>query len=76
MEVRSQVVLTEFQSSENGRITCKISTVPRAACSRAVHDREVAHKRYLSLPSPESHALYISAQNHAKSFFNLPNTPS
>ena len=37
------------------------------ACSRAIHDREVAHKRYLSLPSPESHALYISARNHAKS---------
>ncbi|MPC11033.1 hypothetical protein E2C01_003686 [Portunus trituberculatus] len=41
------------------------------ACSRAVHDREVAHKRYLSLPSPESHALYISARNHAKSVLKL-----
>ncbi|MPC51801.1 hypothetical protein E2C01_045655 [Portunus trituberculatus] len=28
---------------------------------------EVAHKKYLSLPSPESHALYISARNHAES---------
>ena len=37
-----------------------------AACSRAIHDREAAHKWYLSLPSPESHALYISARNHAK----------
>ena len=41
------------------------------ACSRAIHDREVAHKRYLSLPSPESHALYISARNHAKSVLQL-----
>ena len=36
-------------------------------CSRAIHDREVAHKRYLSLPSPDSHAQYISAANNAKS---------
>ncbi|MPC68275.1 hypothetical protein E2C01_062473 [Portunus trituberculatus] len=28
-------------------------------------------KRYLSLPSPESCALYISAQNHAKSILKL-----
>ncbi|MPC17315.1 hypothetical protein E2C01_010166 [Portunus trituberculatus] len=41
------------------------------ACSRAIHDREVAYKRYLSLPSPESHALYISARNHAKSVLQL-----
>ena len=27
------------------------------ACSRVIYDREVAQKRYLSLPSPESHAL-------------------
>ena len=39
------------------------------ACSRAIH--EVAHKRYLSLPSPESHALYISARNHVKSVLQL-----
>ncbi|MPC69949.1 hypothetical protein E2C01_064183 [Portunus trituberculatus] len=41
------------------------------ACSRAIHDREVANKWYLSLPSPESHALYISARNHAKSVLQL-----
>ena len=45
------------------------------ACSRAIHDREVAHNRYLSIPSPESHVLYISARNHASLFFNLPKTP-
>ena len=45
------------------------------ACFRAVHDRERwPTKRFLSLPSPESHALYISAQNHAKSVFYLPMT--
>ncbi|MPC80046.1 hypothetical protein E2C01_074610 [Portunus trituberculatus] len=43
---------------------------PCIACSRAIRDREVAHKRYLSLPSP-SHTLYISAQNHAKSVLQL-----
>ena len=31
----------------------------------------MAHKRYLSLPSSESHALYISARNHAKSVLQL-----
>ena len=36
------------------------------ACSRAIHDREVVHKRYSSLPSPESHA-----RNHAKSVLQL-----
>ena len=41
------------------------------ACSRAIHDREVAHKRYLSLPSPDTLALYISARNHAKSVLHL-----
>ncbi len=41
------------------------------ACSRAINDREVAHKRYLNFPSPESHALYISARNHAKSVLQL-----
>ena len=40
------------------------------ACSRVIHNRKVVHKRYLSLPSPESHALYICARNHAKLFFN------
>ena len=28
-------------------------------CSRAVNDREAAHKRYRSHPSAEIHALYI-----------------
>ena len=41
------------------------------ACSRAIYDKEVALKRYLSLPAPESHALYISARNHAKSVLQL-----
>ncbi|MPC47400.1 hypothetical protein E2C01_041145 [Portunus trituberculatus] len=36
-----------------------------------MQDREVAHKNYLSLPSPESHTLYISARNHAKSVLQL-----
>ncbi|MPC87602.1 hypothetical protein E2C01_082468 [Portunus trituberculatus] len=31
----------------------------------------VAHKMYLTLSSPESHALYISARNHAKSVLQL-----
>ena len=30
-----------------------------------------AHKRYLSLPSPESHKFYISSQNHGKSVLQL-----
>ena len=41
------------------------------ACSRAIKDREVAHKRYLSLPSPTNHNLYISARNRAKSTLRL-----
>ncbi|MPC16739.1 hypothetical protein E2C01_009572 [Portunus trituberculatus] len=41
------------------------------ACYHAIHNREVAHKRYLSLKSPESHALYIFARNHAKSVLQL-----
>ena len=41
------------------------------ACSRAIHDREVAHKQYLSLPSPDTHAFYISDRNHAKSILQL-----
>ena len=32
---------------------------------------EAAHKRYRSHPSGESHALYISARNHAKSILQL-----
>ena len=47
----------------------KTRTTVITACSHAIRDREVAHKRYLSLPSPESHALYISARNHAKNSF-------
>ena len=42
-----------------------------SACSRAVIGREAAHKRYRSHPSPESHALYISARNQAKSVLQL-----
>ena len=42
-----------------------------SACSRAINDREVAHKRYRSNPSPETHALYISARNHTKSVLQL-----
>ncbi|MPC12807.1 hypothetical protein E2C01_005518 [Portunus trituberculatus] len=42
-----------------------------SACYRAIHDREVAHKRYLSHPSLESHSLYISGQNHAKFVLQL-----
>ncbi|MPC41145.1 hypothetical protein E2C01_034730 [Portunus trituberculatus] len=47
-----------------------------SACSRAIHDKEAPHKMNLSLPSPESHALYISAGIKPSLFFNLPNTPS
>ena len=42
-----------------------------SACSRAVNDREAAHKRYRSHSSAETHALYISASNHAKSILQL-----
>ena len=35
-------------------------------CSYDIHDKEVAHKMYLILQSPESYTLYISANNHAK----------
>ena len=38
-----------------------------SARSRAVNDREAAHKRYYSHPSAETHALYISVRKHAKS---------
>ena len=37
-----------------------------SACSRAVNDREAAHKRNRTHPSAEIHALYIYARNHAK----------
>ena len=42
-----------------------------SACSRAVNDRVIAHKRYRSYPSAECHALYISARSHAKSILQL-----
>ena len=42
-----------------------------SACSHAINDRETAHKRYHSHPSAETHALYISAYNHAKSILQL-----
>ena len=35
--------------------------------SLPLHKREVAHKRYLILPSLESLALHLSTQNHAQS---------
>ena len=41
------------------------------ACSRAIHDREVAHERYLSL------IRFIFLPRIMPSlFYNLPNTPS
>ena len=42
-----------------------------STCSRAVKDRETAHKWYRSHPSAETHDLYISARNHAKSILQL-----
>ena len=42
-----------------------------SASSRAVKDWETAHRRYRSHPSAETHALYISARNHAKSILQL-----
>ena len=41
------------------------------ACSRAVKDREAAHKRYRSHSSAETRFLHISACNHAKSILQL-----
>ena len=41
------------------------------ACSRAVNDREVAHKRYQSLQTNANYELYISARNRAKSILRL-----
>ncbi len=40
-------------------------------CSRAVQDREAAHKRYQSLRTPANHDPYISAWNCAKSILQL-----
>ena len=42
-----------------------------SACSRAVKDKEAAHKEYHSHPSAETLALYIPARNHAKSVRQL-----
>ena len=42
-----------------------------SACSRAVKNREAAHKRYRSHPSAETYALYMSARNHAKFILQL-----
>ena len=39
------------------------------ACSRAIHDREMAYLSYLSLPSTDYHAFCISFRDHAKSAF-------
>ena len=41
------------------------------AFSRAVNDREAAHNWYRSHPSAETHAIYISGRNHAKSILQL-----
>ncbi len=41
------------------------------ACSRAVQDREAAHRRYQTHRNPADHDLYISARNRAKSIFQL-----
>ena len=42
-----------------------------SACSRAVKNREAAHKQYRSHPSAETYALYISARKYAKSILQL-----
>ncbi len=41
------------------------------ACSRAVKDREAAHKKYQCLQTNINHELYISARNRAKSTLRL-----
>ena len=47
------------------------------ACSHAIHDREVAHKRYLSLLSPESHALlYFCPKSCQVCFSTFQKIPS
>ena len=42
-----------------------------SACSRAIKDREAAHKRYRSHPSVATYSFYMSARNHAKSIIQL-----
>ena len=46
------------------------------ACSRAVKDREAAHKRHRSHPSVEINSRYIYARNQSKSFLQLTKTLS
>ncbi|MPC54357.1 hypothetical protein E2C01_048268 [Portunus trituberculatus] len=43
----------------------------KTACSCTLHEKEFAYKWYLSLLSPEYHALYISARNHTKSILQF-----
>lgn len=40
-----------------------------SVCSGVIYDKEVAHKQYLSLPSSETHVLYISVQINAEIIF-------
>ena len=42
-----------------------------SACPRDVKAREAAHKGYRSHPSAETHALYISSRNQAKSILKI-----
>ena len=42
-----------------------------STCSRAVKDIKTVLKRYRSHPPAETHALYITANKHAKSIFQL-----
>ncbi len=45
-------------------------------CSHAIKDREIDYKRYMSPSTPETHTLYISARNCAKSILRLTKTLS
>ena len=56
-----------FSQPKSSRPWCNL------ACYYGIflHDREVAHKGYISLPSLESRVLYISAWNHAKSVLQI-----
>ncbi len=51
-----EVIIPHTLSTPNAKITWF-----NHACSRAIKDREVAFRRYQSLPAPDNHALYISA---------------
>ena len=46
------------------------------ACSRAIYNREVTHKRYLSLPSPDTQAFIFMSGITPNLFSYLPNTHS